>query len=356
MPDRICDVLIVGAGLAGASSAFHLQKAGMEVCVLCSNELGPSASHIGGGLVNAMMARKGRPPWMVGESLAALDTMGVNTSKTLPGHGAPLYRPARDLEQANFFRDQASSHPHLGSFREGSDLPPYLNYLRAPHGLLEVHHGAAVDLENVASAWLHGIDQQAVDPEWTIEESEGTITLSSSAGTFRGKRLLLCMGAGTLSHPLTSSLNLHGIKGQIIRLEKPDALPERLPPISGSAYLVDGGDGSVWVGSTFERNWSSMEPTAAGREELLHRAAEIIPSLKSARVLEQRAAQRVTVPGTRLPMVGPLRKGSGIWVLTGLGSKGMLYSALFGSRIPVFFNNPEAIPATCRVVHRSAES
>ncbi len=346
-------MIIVGAGLAGAASAYHLRAAGRDVCVLHDNDLRRSASQIGGGLVNPMMARKGRPAWMAAESLAALESMGINTNQPLPGRDAPLYRPAGDITQADSFREQAAAHPELGRFRETVDS---LDFVHAPFGILEVRRGAALDLQETASAWLHEIGVHAIDPAWKVEESRDAVSLSTSGGTFRGKRLLLCMGAGMLAHPLTRTLNLHGIKGQIIRLEKPTALPDHLPPLSGKAYLVDAGDGSVWVGSTFERNWESMDPTDAGRDALLHRAASVIPMLKNARVLEQRTAQRVTVPGTRLPMVGPLHPDSKIWVMTGLGSKGMLYSALFGSRIPVFFNNPEAIPAFCRVVHRSAES
>lgn len=348
--------MIIGAGLAGAACAHHLQAGGYDVCVLHTNALGRSASRIGGGLVNPMMARKGRPAWMADPSLAALDAMGIDTRECVSGLDAPLYRPARDQEQADAFREQALLHPALGRYRESDDLPASLSYVRAPFGALEVLRGAAVDLEETAAAWLGDLPLHLVDPDWTSTESDTQVSVQTSAGTFRCTRLLLCMGAGMLTHPLTRSLNLHGIKGQIIRLEKPSSLPERLPPLSGKAYLVDAGDGSVWVGSTFERDWKSMDPTGDGRDELLDRAADVIPALAGARVLEHRTGQRVTVPGTRLPMVGPLQTGSNIWVLTGLGSKGLLYSAWFGSRIPAFFNVPEAIPEACRVVHRAPES
>ncbi|MGB1375455.1 MAG: NAD(P)/FAD-dependent oxidoreductase [Rhodothermales bacterium] len=350
------DVLIVGAGLAGASAAHHIRASGKTVCVLHTNALGRNASQIGGGLINPMMARKGRPAWMAAEALDALEALGVDTYHCLPHHDVPLYRPARDTSQADAFREQALANPTLGRFREADTVAAGLDYLRAPFGVLEVLRGAAVNLEATATAWLGDTEVNLIDPDWQAEDLGDGVRVHTSRGEFRAARLLLCMGAGMLTHPLTRTLKLQGIKGQLIRLEKAAALPERLPPLSGIAYLVDAGDGSVWVGSTFERDWASLETTPEGRLQLQERAAEVIPALRGARVLEHRAAQRITVPGTRLPMLGSLYTDSNIWVFTGLGSKGMLYAALFGSRIPVFFNNPEAIPAMCRVVHRSAES
>jgi len=351
-----CDTIIIGAGLAGASSAYHLSRSGQQVVVLDTNELGRPASGVGGGLANPMMARKGRPVWMAEEALHALETMGIETQRRLPGHSASLFRPAKDERQADDFREQARLHPDFGRFREGSNPPAELDYVQTDYGVLEVTQGAALDLGATAAGWLEGIETHSVAADWRIEGIDDGVVVATSLGEIRANRLLLCLGAAAVEHPLTASLNLERIKGQIIRVKKPDGLPDTLPPLSGAAYLVDDGHGGIWIGSTFERNWETTGETTEAVERLLERAGQVIPSLSGAEVLEQRVGFRVTVPGTRLPMVGPLQPESPIWVLAGLGSRGSLYSALFGSRIPVFFNVPEAIPARCGVVHRSAES
>jgi len=352
--------IIVGAGLAGASAAWHLRRAGHEGVVLDAGEEDTRASGVGGGMANPMMARKGRPTWKARESLDALETMGVGTHGVavpgLDGHEAAIIRTPTDAEQADFFRKQAEQNPDLGTFVEATMCAELGRWIDIQHGALLVRRGASLDLGRTARLWLGGQPIQRIRRDWTAVESERGITLLSDDHRFEADRLLLCMGYGILSHPLTRSLKLHGIKGQTIRLKKPEGLPDPLPPISSAAYLVDAGDGSVWVGSTFERGWDTEGPTQEATRDLLARAVQVIPALEGAPVIEERTGFRVTVPGTRRPMVGPLKPGSRIHVMTGFGARGLLHSAWFGARIPAFFNDPEAIPEECRVVHRSAES
>jgi glycine/D-amino acid oxidase-like deaminating enzyme len=330
------------------------------VCVLDAGATGSGASGIGGGLANPMMALKGRPVFRARESLDVLESMGVSTRATyvagLPAPGAAILRPARDEEQADWFRKQALEHPDLGEYIEPASEEGLFNLLNAPFGLLRVLRGTSLDLGQTARDWLGDVPRVGIEPSWKAEEDTTGVTVFSDSGQFRAENVLLCMGHGMCTHPLTRSLNLHGIKGQIIRVAKPDSLPDPLPPISSWAYLVDAGDGTLWIGSTFERNWESLEPTMSATRDLLERAGKVVPALSNAKVLESRTGVRVTVPGTRLPMVGPLHNGSRIYVMTGFGARGILHSAWFASRIPAFFNDPEAIPHECRVVHRSAES
>ena len=307
-----------------------------------------------------MMALKGQPIFKAWESIGVLETMGIDTApKALPGMppgGGAILRPARDEEQAAWFRKRALEFPDLGRFFEYSSDQDVFRRMEAPFGILCVLRGASVDLRLTAQRWLDGVQIDQIDPSWSAQEDGLGVTVVTNAGRYRAENLLLCMGHGMCFHPLTRTLNLHGIKGQVIRVKKPETLPDILPPISSWAYLVDAGDGTLWIGSTFERNWDSLSPTESATRSLLERAGSVFPVLSDAEVLEARTGVRVTVPGTRLPMVGPLHDGSRIHVMTGFGARGVLHSAWFASRIPAFFNDPEAIPAECRVVHRIAES
>ena len=359
VPDS-CDTLILGAGLAGASAAWHLRKAGQSVVVLDPEEPGSGASGVGAGLANPMMAAKGRPPWRVREALGALERMPSLGALAAPHvEGATILRPAVDPEQADAFREQARLHPDLGTWMEADQAHTEFPFLASPSGMLIVRRGGPYSLTDTVHAWLGDCPVGRCPREWSLIPSDdgASVTWEASGHSpIRARRALLCMGSALVSHPLTATLRLHAIKGQIIRLAKPDLLPDLLPPVSGGAYLIDGGDGSIWVGSTFEHTWDTDEPTEEATMSLRHRAAHLIPALAGAPVLEARTGFRVTVPGTRLPMVGPLDPGSPIWVFTGFGAKGLLLTALLGERIPGFFNNPEAIPAECRVVRRRRES
>lgn len=352
------DTIIVGAGLAGAASAWHLRRSGQRVLILDALQTSTRASGIGGGMANPMMALKGRPIWNARQSLDELAGMGVNTGPApgLTDLDAALIRPARDNEQARAFREQADAHPDLGRFLEHAECGQFSYLTDTSHGILCVRRGASLDLGQAAAGWLSNTPRTIIETDWTAAQTSSEVTFETSEGRITARHALLCMGYGMLTHPLTRTLKLQGIKGQLIRVRKPKGLPSPLPPISSWVYLVDAGDDSLWIGSTFEHNWSDKGPSDKATRDLLERAGRVIPVLVHADVVEERTGFRVTVPGTRLPMAGPLHQGSRIHVLTGLGARGLLHSAWFAARIPLFFNNPEAIPARCRVVHRSAES
>ena len=349
-----CDVLIVGAGLAGASAAWHLRQAGYHVVVVNAAGPGAAASGVGAGLANPMMAKKGHPPWRVRE---ALDALAAMPSDGMLSSASGLLRPASNSEQAVQFSQQADLHPDLGAWHAAGEAHERYPFLKAPHGVLEVMAGSAWDLASTALAWLAPHPVVRIGHEWSTEQdSTGVSFHDPVVGSIRAGRVLLCMGDGMRHHELPRTLHLHGIKGQTIRVSRPASLPDDLPPISGGAYLSAAQDGSIWIGSTFEHTWNEAGPTEEASLSLRQRAADMLPELHHAPILEARAGVRVTVPGTRLPMVGPLHPESRIWVMTGFGAKGLLLSALFGREIPAFFNVPEAIPEVCRVVRRAPES
>ncbi|MDA0875147.1 MAG: FAD-dependent oxidoreductase, partial [Bacteroidetes bacterium] len=268
------DTLIIGAGLAGASAAWHLRETGQRVVVLDANRR-EAASGVGGGLANPMMALRGRPPWRVRQALDLLEGM--------PGEGRlgakeGLLRPAADAQQATFFAEAAAQHPDLGRWLDAAEASAHFPYALVPHGALEVMRGSAWDLEATAESWLWGIERLPCTAQWTLEESgEHVVLHDEDVPLLRARRALLAMGAGLLRHPLTRTLNLHAIKGQILRAARPSSLPDGFPALSGAAYLIQADADSIWIGSTFEHDWTDARPTPEARDELLQRAAPVVP-------------------------------------------------------------------------------
>jgi glycine/D-amino acid oxidase-like deaminating enzyme len=340
------DIVIAGAGLAGASSALACARAGMRVCILDRSAFASGASGSGAALVSPMMSRKGRPVWRVRE---ALDILG--------GTDTGLLRPAGSEEQAAYFKESAEMSPDLGFWMDRDEAKARFPYLEAPFGLVRVTRGYSVDLGTLTREWIRdsvalgavAMEHNAVE-SW--QEGPSSVTVQMADGTdLQASRLLLATGPELVHHPQTRDLNLHPIKGQRIRLLKPKGWNASILPVSGSGFILDEGQ-TLSIGATFEHEWDTEGPTEAGRLELLHQAAQMIPETRDMEVLEHSAGIRVTVPGTRMPMIGPLPDSIRTWVFTGLGSKGVLMSALFGMKLPDFFNTLEAIPANCRVAIR----
>ncbi|MCH8276233.1 MAG: FAD-dependent oxidoreductase [Bacteroidetes bacterium] len=114
-------------------------------------------------------------------------------------------------------------------------------------------------------------------------------------------------------------------------------------PISGREFVASDGEALV-VGSTYEHTYSHLEPTVRAGGHLLEGAISMIPALEGSKVMDAGAAIRVTVPGIRLPMVGPLPGMRRTWIFTGLGSKGLMLAPLLAEELPGYFQDPDSIP------------
>ena len=103
------------------------------------------------------------------------------------------------------------------------------------------------------------------------------------------------------------------------------------------------------LGSTYHHEFENWNPTATDTREILDKANQMLPTLGAPEVVSADAGVRVTVPGTRLPMVGPVTDSGRTWVFTGLGSKGLLMGALVGRLLPDYLAAPSGIHAELRV-------
>lgn len=343
------DTVVAGGGLAGSSSARALSIAGQKVCLVDKELFASGASGSGLALVSPMMSRKGRPVWNVRE---ALDILGYEDTG--------LLRPANSLEQAAYFEESSLQNPDLGTWIGPGEAAKTFPYLLAPFGLVLAHRGYAIDLATTTKSWIVEAVNSGCDAvenvsvvSW-IERRDQVVVFLSDGDEISANRLLLTMGPELAEHPETRDLNLHPIKGQRIRLKKPPGWYPSIMPISGAGFILDEGE-TLSIGATFEHEWKESGPTAAGRLELLDQAAEMIPEIRQMEVVEHISGIRVTVPGTRMPMLGLLPNHIRTWVFTGLGSKGVLMAALFGTKIPDFFNDITKIPSFCRVALRTAK-
>ena len=325
-------VVIVGAGLAGASAAAHL-SASREVWVLDDGH--PGATHAAAGLVNPFLGRKARPAWRHAEALAALRELSGAVGG--PVVWEPILRPAADAKQAAVFRERASECPGGLSFLDASAAAARAPGLIAPHGALVVHEGGRVELGAFARALLDLAQRQGA--RVVRGSGRGFADLAGSGAT-----VLLCAGRGLAA--LAPELPLHAVKGQTVRLRPAGGWS--LLPIAGRTYLLPAAGGTVVVGATFEHGATDPAPTDRATADLHARAAALAPALADAPVVEARAGFRMTVPAAvrpgRLPLVGPVPGREGVWAFGGLGAKGLLTAPLLARSLGAWLGAPAEIP------------
>ena len=356
-PPTDADVVIAGAGLAGACAALTL-SATATVLLLDAASPAAGASGVAAGLVNPLMARKAHLAWRADEALEALRHTIIHTSAHPHVRLTGVLRPAADAAQALDFQSAARIVPHHGRWLSAEAAQHTHPHVHAPEGALFVQTGGAVDVPAFVRAVVRAAEQQGATViagarvvGWSSRAEDLSVTVSAAGATHdvRAQRLLLCIGGGFQGFAPLRSLNLHAIKGQTVRIARPDGLPPNLPILAGRGYVVPEGDTLV-VGSSYEHTFSDLQPSPEVSQQILRKASAMLPGLADAAVLDAAAGVRVTVPGTRLPMLGPLPGEPNAWIFTGLGSKGLLMAPLLARWLPRLLEQPDEIPPEIQVM------
>ena len=342
------DVVIVGAGLAGASAAYSLSGS-RSVLVLEAQEPAAGASGSATGLVNPFMGRRARPAWKMDEALDALDWL-VDAAR-IPSlyRKTGVFRAAASEEHVQYFRQTAERHPdgaHWLSPRAVIDRYPDV---RALLGGLWVPRAGSLPIPALVRGLLDAAQARGAVLRYGIHiESFAPIVRTTGGEEIETALTILALGAGYRSFPSLGSLPLHVIKGQTIYVDAPAQLPSDLPALSGTTYIVPRDD-KLAIGATFEHTFTDEKPDPRQSEELLARAADLLPMLANARVAEARAGLRVTVPRVRLPLLTPLPHVPKTWVFTALGAKGLLTAPLLARMLPEALSEPTILPDEVRL-------
>jgi glycine oxidase len=349
MAENSPDVVIVGGGLAGMTTAYYLAKAGVTSVVVERDAIGSHASGFAyGGLSplsgfgipgpqaeiaqDGMRLHRDLSKSLVEETgidvdfrvrsslaLAFTETDVRRLQAALPWQELQPGYAARWLDSAEARRvEPRISDETLGAtlIEGGAGVEPYrlvLALTRAAEGLgVTVRHGRAV-----------GLRREGGRVTGVVLERE-VIACSM---------VVLALGpwSGEVSAWIGVPIDLRPLKGQILRLKAPG------PPVDcsvgwGHNYATTKTDGLLWAGTTEEEAGFDEESTSAARDEIGAALVRMLPAMADAQVAQQTACLR-PVASDGLLVLGRVPGLEHVYVATGGGRKGILYGPAMGRAI-----------------------
>ncbi len=345
------DLIIVGAGLAGACAAVTLSR-DHRVRILEAEAPASGASGAAAGLVNPFMGRRARPVWRLREALAAVPALleEADASNLFPDTG--VLRPAVEPNQVASFQEAAHEHSDLATWLAPATVHDRYPAVRPNRGALFVPLGGAVDVGAMVRALLDAAESRGATVEtqapvlyWRETPDAAVVEVGRGDKTeeLRTDLVLLALGQGFPPFPELRRLGLEGVKGQTVRVQRPESLPDTLPPMSGRGYVVPDGD-TLILGSNYDNNYDDLRPDPDATKYIREKTSKMIPDLDQAEVLDETAGVRVMHSATNLPLLGPLPRRERIWTFTALGSKGLLTAPHLARNLPTYLNDPTKIP------------
>ncbi len=336
-------MIVVGAGIVGASAAYHLSTEGVEV-VLVDDAVAGAATPAGAGIVGPWISRQARPGWPELAYPAAayypelLERLAVPDAATGWARTGALVLAA-DAGQADVLHREltarAASWPQMGrvqrvSGEQAQRLVPVLAAAEAVHveGVSRVDGQGVRDALRSAARAGGRLSERHVPAELMVQGERVTGVRLPDGTQLRADAVLVAAGAWSraVCAPV-ADLPVHPQRGQIVHLQldgdagpcDPARWPVVQPP--GPDYLLGFPGRRVVVGATRESAAGlRLEVTAGGLHAVLAAALATAPGLAGARHLQTRVGFRpATADG--MPLLGVLAPG--LVVATGLGATGL---------------------------------
>lgn len=343
---------ILGAGIAGLSLAQALLQQGFPAAalqILDPQPPGSGASGIPGALVHPLPGRSLRPKpgydqafaytcaWL--ESLPPALWRATEVLRLAPDAEGRA-RMAESLAQA---RQAAPEHPLLAQVRPLEhraiqDLWPGLQAEQAfAVPARTVHLGQLIahlhlHLQQQGVTFLHPAQLSATPhvDGWMLHTPEGDTAVAQ-----------LVLTPGVALQRCFPQLRLSQVHGEVQILRQP-AWAQVTVALSGSGHLAPLPDGSWVAGATFYRA-DQPEPAAEARRWIAQRLGALVPHWDSAQEQRLWHGLRTVIVPDREPVAGPVPGQTGLWVLSGLAARGLLWGPLLAHHLATALQG-ESIP------------
>ncbi|MFN2744164.1 NAD(P)/FAD-dependent oxidoreductase [Bacillus sp. z60-18] len=342
--------IVVGAGILGASTAYHLAKAGADVTLIDRRDQG-RATDAAAGIVCPWLSQRRNQAWYklakggagyYADLIKQLEADGESDTGYKRTGAISLHTDERKLEKMEeraYMRRQDA--PEIGEISRLSPaetkrlFPPLADGYGAVHisGAARVN-GKALRRALVNAAQKHGT--KVLEGNASLVHEDGrVIGVQTAEGTMFADQVLITAGAwaSELLKPLGIQFAVTYQKAQIVHLRLPEtdtaAWPVVMPP--HDQYILAFEDGRIVAGATHENDaeLGDCRVTAGGLQEILTKALTIAPGLENGTILETRVGFRPFTPGF-LPVIGPLPGLKGLLIANGLGASGLTSGPYLG--------------------------
>jgi glycine oxidase len=322
------DVLIVGGGVIGLTTAWFLARAGARVTLVDKGDLAQESSWAGAGILPADSLAHARTPLeqLRAHSVALFPALsaelreltGIDNGYCRCG-GLEFLRPLGEAAAEEWHAEGmklerleppalAQLEPALAPGLGAALLLPDMGQLRNPRHLQALQVACA----------QRGVRFRPGCPVLDFARTgQRIVAVETPAGRLAADRFLLT--AGAWSDPLLDKLGwrpgIQPVRGQMVLL-RCEAPPVRRVLLWGSRYLVPRLDGRVLVGSTEEHAGFDKRTTAQAVADLIGLAVQLVPALGEAPVERCWAGLRPGSPDG-LPYLGPVPGWDNVFVAAG---------------------------------------
>jgi len=349
------DAAVIGGGLLGTATAYHLVSAGARTLLIDRADPG-RATDAGAGILSPETNSRDPDAWFrlaseavdyypaliarLGEEQAG-DTGYAQCGKLVVAVSDDEVEPFANARRIIFERQRRRGAPkpadlHEVTAAEARELFPALAHA---HGAIYSRTAARVDGRLLnralrAAAEARGLVIRAGTVERLVRERDVVTGFVAAGETVTAGAVAIAGGAWSdeFGKQLGVSIPVAPQRGQIVHLGLHGTDTSRWPMVSAfrHQYLVAWPDSRVVAGATRETG-SGFAPhtTTEGVRHVLAEALRVAPGLANAELREIRVGLRPLTPDT-LPVLGAVPEVDGVFLVTGHGPTGLTLGSYSG--------------------------
>lgn len=338
------DVIVVGGGIIGCLTAYLLGRQGVKVTLLEADAVGSHASGFAFGELGALEGA-GIPHPLLDFTLWCFRRHPILADELRERSGVDCQFKYCNRLMLAF--DEAAVHTlkeHLIWQRQVKDcttqwLEPDAVVGVEPRanprslGAVYVQRSASLEPYQYTLAALQSAERSGVQTvlrrvTGLLRRGDRCTGVTYAGGQMEAEVVVLANGpwASQASAWCGVDIPVVPLKGQILRLKLAEGSGLANSLHSGGSYMALKPDGLLWAGTTEERVGFNEEPTAAGRDKIMRDVLTMAPSLADAHLVRHTACLR-PLSSDGLPMVGRVPGWRNLYLGTGAGRKGILWSA-----------------------------
>ncbi|QSS98689.1 FAD-binding oxidoreductase [Pontibacillus sp. ALD_SL1] len=344
--------IVIGGGIVGASTVYHLAKAGEEVTLVDRQDRG-QATEAGAGIICPWLTNRSNKSWYqlvengaayYPELIEALEKDGETETGYKQVGAINIFDTEEKLDRKmEVALNRRETTPEMGevtrlSAEETHKLFPVLS---EEYCAVHVSGGARVNGGAVRDALLRAAEKNGAEivagDASLVYEGNHVTGVKVDGEQYKSDQVLVAGGAWAkeILKPLGLHFEARPQKAQIIHLDLHDCdtseWPVVLPPYNH--YILAFEHGRIVVGATKEDEAGfNSEVTAGGVSELLDKVLRVAPGLSEGHYVQTKVGFRPFTPGSR-PVLGKVPDVEGLFVANGLGASGLTSGPYFGMEL-----------------------
>jgi len=329
------EYIIVGCGLASIAFCEKLREYNQSFMVF--DDGSQQSSRVAAGLYNPVILKRFTEVWKAKEQLEIALPVYKKIEEELNiiiDYKLRILRRFASIEEQNKWftaSDKPSLEPYLSTQLVENTNPN----IDAPYAYGEVLHAGRLDTETLIDNYKLLLKRSNSFIEQPFDYDLLKITNDAVLyNEINAKRIIFAEGFGVKKNPFFNSIPLTGAKGEVLTIHAPDLDIDYA--IKSSVFVIPIGSNKYVVGSTYNHSDKTNEPSLEGKAELTSKLKTFLKC--DFEIVEHVAGVRPTVKDRR-PLVGVHPEYKNLYVLNGLGTRGVMIAPYVASKLYEFINN-----------------